>query len=91
MPAAFTGQTTVGTTAVQLSATALPSTCGIGIASLSANTGKIFYGFSSAVTTATGKEIIAPGAFVPAAQVGDGSGIWLISDTAGQGVSYTGY
>lgn len=88
---ASTGQTTVGLTAVQLKATTLPFTCGVEIAPLSANTGKIFYGFSNAVTTATGKEIISPGAFVPAQQAGDAVDIWLISDTAAQGVSYTGF
>ena len=80
------GQTTVGTTEVVLaSAHAVPDGFAVVIKALAANTGKIYVGLTG-VLTSTGFELSA-GESV-GLYVTDVSTIYLISDTATQGVSY---
>ena len=80
------GQTTVGTTEVALATThAIPDGFAVVIKALAANTGKVYVGLTG-VLTSTGFELSA-GESV-GLYVTDLATIYLISDTAAQGVSY---
>ena len=97
MPATF--QVTVGTTAVQLSAeselSGVTMRYGVKVVTPAANTGLLYYGFSSGVTTSTGCHIPngSPFTINPAEFPlnGDGrpdlTGLYFISDTAAQTVT----
>ena len=81
-----TGQTAVGTSAVEVISSSQTSAVGYLLKSLSTNTGKLFIGFDNTVTTSTGFELSAAndGIFLPLKTCS----IWVISDTAAQTVSY---
>jgi len=96
MPATF--QATVGTTAVQLSAeselSGVAMRYGVKVVTPAANTGLLYYGFTSGVTTSTGCHIpngspftINPAEFPLAAGKPDLTALYLISDTASQKVT----
>ena len=80
-----TGQGTVGTSAAQLTSTATEANFGIRILPAEANTGTIYYGASSSVTTSTGMRIPSGGWDIP---IGNASLIYLIADAAGQDYSW---
>ena len=86
MPATV-GQKTVGTSAVQFTATTgqVPL-YGIKL-SVSGTTAKVYYSFSSGITTANGFYINGVAEIHPAS-FADFSTIYLISDTVAQAVSY---
>ena len=87
MPATV-GQKTVGATAVQFTATTAQPAPLYGVKlSVSSTTAKVYYGYSSGVTTANGFYINGVAEIHPAS-CSDFSTIWFISDTAAQGVSY---
>lgn len=97
--AGFVGQRTVGQTAVALAASAVACRVGVVVKALAANTGKIYVGLTDAVTTSTGFELNPKEqmsfdtAFLRAlggTGIGDLVNLYLISDTASQGVSYWG-
>ena len=80
------GQTTVGVTEVVLASThAVPNGFAVVVKALGVNTGKIFVGLTG-LTISTGFELSA-GESV-ALYVADVVTVYLISDTAAQGVSY---
>ena len=83
------GQKTVGTSAVQLTAdaTAAVTRFQYGCKLAYSGTAKVYYGFSSGVTTSTGFLISNVAEIAPAdcQYVGD---VWFISDTAAQALSY---
>jgi len=80
------GQTAVGVTEVALAAAhAVPNGFAVVIQALSANTGKIYVGLTG-VLTSTGYELPAGSSI--GLYVTDLATIYLISDTAAQGVSY---
>ncbi len=96
MPATF--QVTVGTTAVQLSAeselSGVTMRYGVKVVTPAANTGLLYYGFSSGVTTSTGCHIpngspftINPAEFPFADGKPDLTALYFISDTAAQTVT----
>lgn len=97
MPSTF--QTTVGVTAVQLSAEAelsgVAMRFGVKVVTPVGNTGLLYYGFSSGVTTSTGCHIpngspftINPAEFpLNAAGGRDLTALYFISDTAAQKVT----
>lgn len=97
MPATFQG--TVGTSAVQLSAEAelagVAMRYGVKVVTPAANTGLLYYGFSSGVTTSTGCHIPngVPFTINPAEFPLDSSGkpdmttLYFISGTAAQNVT----
>ena len=81
------GQKTVGTSAVQFTATSTNAAPLYGIKLSVSTSGKCYYGYSSGVTTANGFYIngvaeIHPGSF------SNFNEIYLISDTAAQSVTY---
>jgi hypothetical protein len=81
------GQKTVGTSAVQLTATAGQS-IRRGVRLSVSTSGKCYYGFSSGVTTSTGF-YIPTSTEIHAADADFLSDIYLISDTAAQQISYS--
>lgn len=87
----LTGSKTVGTAAVQLTATGTPLTRGVSIRAASSNAGKIYIGPASTVTALSaagtdGQELAAgERQFVP---IDDLSKVFLISDTAGQKITF---
>lgn len=96
MPATF--QVTVGTTAVRLSAeselSGVTMRYGVKVVTPAANTGLLYYGFSSGVTTSTGCHIpngspftINPAEFPLADGKPDLTALYFISDTAAQTVT----
>jgi hypothetical protein len=80
-----TGQTTVGLTAVQITATptAIKS---VTIKALSTNTDIVYVGFSNAVITSTGFELTAGQAWC--IDIDDLSNVWVISNATGQKICY---
>ena len=92
----FTGQTAVGTAAALLSSESQPFSVGVLLQALPANTGNLYYGFVIDIplddaTTANGMPFNPDGsAFIPNLQASDLEQIWVISDTAGQNVGYSG-
>ena len=82
------GQRTVGTTAVQLNSTASIQVRGTSIVAFATNSGVIYIGDDSSVTSSTGFPLVA-GNVVPW-PTNDISSIWVISDTASQKVGYVG-
>jgi outer membrane protein assembly factor BamB len=59
---------------------------GVKIRALAANTGKVYWGFSDAVSASTGYELSAGEAdYIPAS---NGSGIWLDVEVDGEGVCF---
>lgn len=87
---ATVGQKTVGTSAVQFTNDAAAANTKLvqGIKLAYSGTAKIYYGFSSGVTTSNGFLINNNDQIVPGEcqYVGDP---WFISDTAGQALSYS--
>ena len=81
-----TGQTSVGTSAVEVISSSQTATVGYLLKSLSTNTGKLFIGFDNTVTSSNGFELSAAndGIFLPLKTCS----IWVISDTAAQTVSF---
>jgi len=78
------GQVTVGITAVQLpSASAVK---GVLVKAHKDNTGKVYVGNSSTVTTSTGFELAAGEAVV--IEVDNANRIWVIADAADQKISW---
>ena len=82
------GQKTVGTSAVQFTATTTNAPPQFGIKlSVSSTTAKVYYGYANTVTTANGFYINGVAEIHPAS-FSNFSEIWFISDTASQGVSF---
>lgn len=79
-----TRQVTVGTAAVQLDNPALPNRVGLSIKADEDNTNSVWYGYSSAVTTATGFRL-SPGE-PKEWDHGTAAEIWAISDAVDQKV-----
>ncbi len=79
-------QLAVGTAAVQVTATPGRLAWGVTIRPLSANTGKIYVGTSSGVTTASGFELAAGEQHT--FHVFDPSTLWLIASAASQAVCF---
>ena len=81
-----TGQTSVGTSAVEVITSSQVSSVGYLLKSLSTNTGKLFIGFDNTVSTSNGFELSAAndGIFLPLKTCS----VWVISDTAAQTVSF---
>jgi hypothetical protein len=81
------GQTTVGTSAVQLTTTSTPCVKGVLVKALAANTAKVYIGNNS-VTTSNGYELSAgQEVFI---QVDDVNKLYAISTTTGQKVCWIG-
>ena len=77
-------QTSVGTSAVAVSASAVPRNFTV-IKALSTNTGRVFIGVSNGVLTTTGFELSAGESIaVPVAEAANASGIWAIGSAASQ-------
>jgi len=75
-------QATVGVTAVQLRSSLYPCMTGVTVKASAANTGKIYVGLSSGVTTANGFQLSAnQSQLFP---VSDASAVWVIADAASQ-------
>lgn len=85
------GQTTVGTSAVQLTTNAEVLVKGVLIKAAAANSASIFVGKAGVAATGATNGGLAlaagEGIFIP---VEDASTIWLISTTGSQGVSFLG-
>jgi hypothetical protein len=81
-----TGQTTVGTTAVEVITSSQTANVGYLLKSLSTNTGIIYVGFADTVTSSNGFELASAndGIFLPLKSCS----VWCISDTASQSVSH---
>jgi hypothetical protein len=81
-----TGQTTVGTSAIEVITSAQVANVGYLLKSLSTNTGLIYVGFADTVSASNGFELASAndGIFLPLQTCS----IWCISDTAAQTVSY---
>jgi hypothetical protein len=75
----------VGTTAVQLSATSVPCRS-VSLKSAKANTGKVYVGFTSGITTSSGFELNSQESVTIA--VSNLNKIYLIADAASQDVRY---
>lgn len=79
------GQTTVGTTAVQITeeATYIKS---VSIKALATNTGKVYIGSDNTVTVNTGYELLARDSVDK--DIANLADVWLIADTASQKICY---
>ncbi len=80
------GQTTVGTTPVQLTTSSVPAVKGILVKAHKDNNGKIYIGKDNTVTTSTGFELAAGEAVT--IEVDDANKIWLVADSDDQVVSW---
>ena len=86
-PASFAqGTITVGTMAVQGPAVNVPANHAVALIADSANTGTVFIGIDSTVTTGTGFPL-SPGTVV-LLKISDLNAIWFIADADGQVVRY---
>lgn len=81
-----TGQTTVGTTAAQVSSTSLPAAL-VSIKALAANTGTVYVGDSSSVTSSTGYPLAA-GEETPPLPVANVDDLYIIGSAANQTVAF---
>lgn len=79
------GQTTVGTSVVQLTSTRQPLVAGMTVKALAANTGKVYVGITG-VTTGNGYELSAGNSVT--IRCGEPDDLYAISDTAGQKVCW---
>jgi hypothetical protein len=82
----FTGQATIGATAVQLSSTSTPLARGVIVKIDGANSGYVCVGFSAGVTTSTGFKM-SPDELEDI-DIDDLSKLWLIGSAAGQVISW---
>jgi hypothetical protein len=80
------GQVSVGTSAVQLTTAIRTLLRGVTIKSIAGNSGKVYVGNTSAVTTSTGYELSAGNSAIFPTK--DPQHLWIISDTASQMVCW---
>jgi len=80
------GQTTVGTTAVQLTSESTPIKKGVVIKADDDNTGSVYIGKDNTVSTTTGFRLDAGQGI--AIEVDDASKIWLVADADSQKVHW---
>ena len=80
------GQTTVGTTAVQLTSESTPTKKGVLIKADDNNTGSVYIGKDNTVSTTTGFRLNAGQGI--AIEVDDASKIWLVADADNQKVHW---
>ena len=80
------GQTTLGTTAVQLTSTSILTKKGVLIKADDDNTGSVYIGKDDTVSTTTGFRLSAGQGI--AIEVDDASKIWLIADADNQKVHW---
>ena len=85
-PSFGSGQTTVGTTAVQLTSESIPTERGVLIKADDDNTGNVYIGKDNTVSTTTGFRLNAGQGIT--IEVDDASKIWLVADAGSQKVHW---
>lgn len=83
---ALTGQKTINTTAVQMTTTSHQCREGVLVRALDTNTGKVFIGYNSGVTTASGMPLNAGDA--SSRGIDNPNKIYLVADATGQKVAW---
>lgn len=89
MAATYGQITTIGASALQMVTAATPVFSGTQVKALAANSGKVYMGLTSSVTTTSGWELSAGNElFISRAEAPDASGIYVIASATSQGVCY---